>query len=399
VNAGAGPYTFVSLSRNPWSDVWLNRQHIMSRMAREHRVLFCSRVPRWEEYYWKVLLHEPIRWRSRPITPTLVDLRPWPWLPRVDQWRDLDSALQKLHVARIRSSLRRRGWDNRILYVWHPDLAEMVGRFDERLVCFHCHDDYTGFGYLSERERRVVADRVKRLLDRADLVFAVGEALKAKLGRDDIHLIPNAVDYELYERVCRSDAPPPDEIARIPHPIVAHMGRLNAKVDFELLGRLARARRTWSVVAIGPVLDDLGAQEQAAFEAFLAEPNAYHIDNRPVPEIPRYLKHVDVALMAYRPIGWVRTISPIKLYEYTAVGKPIVATDIEELRRYPEYVTIAASLDEWIAAIEYWLANDTDALVEKRKALARANSWDVRCRRILELIGQKLGETPGARPA
>jgi glycosyltransferase involved in cell wall biosynthesis len=388
----ARPYTFVSCSYNPWSDVWLNRQYIMSRLAREHRVLFCSRAPRWEEYYWKILLHEPIQWRSREVMPHLVDLRPWPWLPRIGQWSDLDRFLQKLHFARIRSSLRRRGWTNRILYVWHPDLADMVGRFDERLVVFHCYDDYTAFAHLSNAERLVVTDRMHRLLQRADLVFATGEALRARLGRDDAHIVPNAVDYALYARALAADEPPPDELARIPHPILAHMGRLNVKVDFRLLAAIARARRDWSVVLIGPVLGEFPPTERAALDELLTQPNAHHIDGKPVPEIPRYLKHIDVGLMAYRPMGWVQHISPIKLYEYTAAGKPIVASDIAELRRHPEYVTIARSPDEWVGAIAHWLSHDAEPLVQARLAFARANSWDARCRTILSLIATKLGD-------
>ena len=384
------PYTFVSFARHPWSDVWQTWQHIMARMARDHRVLFCSRVPSWEEYFHKIKAHEPIRWRSRRISRTLTDLRPWPWLPRVPECRHLDRFLGKLHAGRLRLALRRRGWDNRITYIWHPEMAEMARRLNERLVCFHCYDDYLGYTYLTDQMRRKLSEQMARLLDRADLVFAAGESMRTLLARKDVHIIPNGVDYELFATAYDRHEPPPPDMAKIPHPIVAHMGRLNVKIDYGLLAEIARRRRDWSVVLIGPFTGFFPAEQRALVDDLLAQPNAYHIPGKPVSELPRYLRHVDVALMAYRPVGWVRHISPIKLYEYAAAGKPIVATDITELQRYANYLTIAYTPDEWIAGIEHWLAYDSEELAGKRMALARENSWDVRCQRILELITEKL---------
>ena len=384
------PYSFVSLSYEPWSDVWLNRQHIMSRLARTDRVLFCSRIPLWKELLWKLKVHEPIAWRPRQITPTLKELRPVPWFPRVPEWPDLDRSLQKLQAARIRRALHRAGWDNRIVYTWHPEMEEMVGRFDERLVCFHCYDDYTRYTWLSEAQRRRVGDQMKHLLDKADLVFAAGEAMAAQLGRRDVHVIPNGVDYELFATAHdRTEAPPP-EMARIPHPIVGHIGRLQSGLDFGLLGELARRRRDWSVMLLGPIPGRLPPDRRALFEAFRAEPNAYYIEGKPVRELPRYLRHVDVGLMAYKVEGWLKTAFPLKLFEYMAAGKPSVSSPLDECVRYSDIVAIAESVDEWIAAIEQWLANDSEALAQKRMAIAKANSWDVRCRRILELIDSTL---------
>jgi glycosyltransferase involved in cell wall biosynthesis len=386
------PYTFVSFSRHPWSDVWLNRQHIMSRMARRHRVLFFSRVPRWKEYWWKLLTHEPIRWRSRAIMPSLIDLRPWPWLPGVPEWPDLDRFVDKLHVARIRSSLRRRRWDNRIVYVWHPEMAHMVGRFGERLSVFHCYDDYASYSWLSAGARRSIEEQIRRLLDTTDLVFAAGDAMRQTLARDDVHVIPNGVDYELFATAYGGDEPPPADMARIPQPIVAHVGRLHMGIDFELLTEIARRRRDWSVLVLGPIPGTYWAEQQAAYDAFRREPNAYHIEGKPVAELPRYLRHVRVALMAYRMTDWTRRIFPLKLFEYLAAGKPCVGPPLDENIRYKEYVTVAGSADEWVQAIEQWLHADSDEIARKRMALAHQNSWDSRCERILALIAQKLGE-------
>jgi len=385
---------FLSFSLDAWSPVWLNRHHIMSRMAKQAPVLFVSQRARPRDTIASFFLHHLPRPGRRQIAPNLIELVPPRWLPRFETIPPIERLVQTTEAMMVHRGLRRYAPASRILYLWHPQFEPMVGRFGESLVVFHCYDDYAGMPGLTPGQQARITRAQERLARRADLVFAAGESMRTLIPREDVHVIPNGVDYELFATAHERDTPPPPEMASMPHPIVAHIGRLNVKIDFELLGEIARRRRDWSVVLIGPFAKYIAPELQARLDAFLAHPNAYHIPGKPVVELPRYLRHVDVTLMAYRPIGWVHHISPIKLFEYTATGKPIVATDIEELRRYPEYATLAHTPDEWIAAIEHWLANDSEELARKRMAFAKANSWDVRCRRILELIESKL-ETSG----
>jgi len=392
MNSRIEPYTFVTFSRAPWSAYLQPWEQTMSRLAREHRVLMCSRAPRWQEVWWKLRLRELIRWRSTTITPNLVDFRPWPWTPRVLEWPDLDRAVEKLHVARIRTALHRRAWGNRITYIWHPEMVRMAGRFGERLTCFHCYDDYAGYSWLDEAGRRETREQTARLVAKADLVFASGEAMRETLPRDDVLVVPNAVDYDVFATAHDESGPPPEDMIGIPQPIVGHVGRLHRNIDFRLLAEIARRRRDWSVLALGPIPGSYPAEQQAAYDAFVREPNAYRIEGKPVAELPRYLRHVRVALMAYEVVPWTRRIFPLKLFEYLAAGKPCVGPPLDELVRHAEYVSIARTADEWTAAIEHWLANDSEALAAKRMTLAKANSWDVRCRQILRAIAAKLGD-------
>jgi glycosyltransferase involved in cell wall biosynthesis len=393
------PYTFISFARTPRSTTMQTWDQITSRLAREHRVLFCSRVAPWAEAL-SVLMRNPLGWRSGQVTRNLVELRPWPWLPRVPQWGALDAALQKLHVARIRASLERHGWDNRIVYIWHPAMADMAGRFDERLVCFHLYDDFGGYTFLPERERLKLIEQTRRLAQRADLVLAAGHAMGATLGRDDVCIVPNGVDAEAYARAARRPGPAPDELRWLPRPIVAHVGRLMNVVDYELLEAIARRRPSWSIVLLGPFVGGFTASERRSADRLLDLDNVHHIGGKPAVELPRYVAHIDVGLIAYRLTGWIRRIFPLKTLEYLAAGKPCVSAPIDELVHHWRHAAVASTPDEWVAAIERALAESSPELIEKRMALARDNSWDARCRQIVRLIDERLaGEGSGARQA
>ncbi len=381
---------FISFSIDHWAPVWLNRHHIMSRIAKRSPVLFVSQRARPLDSVANFFLHHLPRPGLRQITPNLLELVPPQWIPRIET-PALDALPRQIHVSTVRRAARRLGPGKRVLYLWHPQFAPMAGRFGESLVVFHCYDNYLGYTYLSAAERRRIGLAQERLARCADLVFASGEAMRELLPNDvEVHVIANGVDFESHERVRAEGAPVPDEFKAIPRPILAHIGRINAKLDFPLLTALARRRRDWSVVLVGPHEGLLRPQDIPEYNAMVAEPNVYRVGFVPPDELARYVQAMDVGLMAYRLSGWVIKGFPLKLFEYLAGGKPIVATDIEELHRYPDYVTLVRTPDEWIAAIEHALANDSEALARKRIAFAAQNSWNERCERILELIHSKL---------
>ncbi|MBD3198073.1 MAG: glycosyltransferase, partial [Candidatus Lokiarchaeota archaeon] len=52
-------------------------------------------------------------------------------------------------------------------------------------------------------------------------------------------------------------------------------------------------------------------------------------DPVPIEEIPKFISQCDLAVLPFPPfIGW-RVSSPIKLFEYLAMGKCVVVTEIE----------------------------------------------------------------------
>ena len=384
---------FISFSLEPWSPVWLNRHHVMSRIAARHPVLFVSQRGWPREILADLLRHHLPRPGLRRLGPNLLELVPTRFVPRLET-PPLDAPLRAIHIAFVRDAARLLGRGERVLYLWHPDFEPMAGRFGERLLVFHCYDNYCGYHYLSADQKRRLTRAQTRLARRADLVFASGEAIRELLPGDvTVHVIANGVDFESHERVRAEGSPVPDEFKSIPRPILAHIGRINAKLDFPLLREIARRRRDWSVVLVGPHEGLLAPKDMPEYEAMLAEPNVYRVGFVAPDEMARYIQAMDVGLMAYRLSGWVIKGFPLKLFEYLAGGKPIVAPELEELRLYDEHVRFAATPDEWIGAIERALTDTADEKRRARIALAARNSWDERCRRILELINAKLGRT------
>ncbi len=82
-------------------------------------------------------------------------------------------------------------------------------------------------------------------------------------------------------------------------------------------------------------------------------------------------------------------ISPTKTPEYLAAGKPVVSTAIRDVvRPYGEMglVQITSTAEEFIAAIEREMNENTELRLEKVDKFLAKNSWDNTWRAMSELI-------------
>jgi len=110
--------------------------------------------------------------------------------------------------------------------------------------------------------------------------------------------------------------------------------------------------------------------------------------------VPSYAAHMDVNTMCYRQQGdgWWLGISPLKLFEYLAVGKPIVSSDVEAVRGHAHLIHIARTDEEWLHALQTALTAGGPGTPNQRIAAAFDNSWDHRVSDIENLIRRHTGQ-------
>jgi glycosyltransferase involved in cell wall biosynthesis len=153
----------------------------------------------------------------------------------------------------------------------------------------------------------------------------------------------------------------------------------------------------------------VGSYDASSERAFVRAPNATLLGARDYSDIPSYLAAFDVAIIPYVVGGQIDYVYPKKLHEYLAAGKPVVATDLPELRPFEGIIRIGRSPDEFVRKIEGCLQENADAalsarLAAERMALAKANTWEHRVNRIVELLdaglpNEGLRATPHLRTA
>jgi glycosyltransferase involved in cell wall biosynthesis len=306
-----------------------------------------------------------------------------PWRQRYSLANRIDAGLTAWAVRRAARSLPRPV----VLWVYDPTAARTIGSCGEAFAVYDCVDDYAA-PVADAREKQLVLEADARAARRARLVFTTTKGLEARHRRNNgaTFLIRNAGDYEMFVHA-RDRSLAGSDVAGLPCPILGFVGNLiSLKVDFDLLEAVARARPSWTLVLVGPA----GADARSALARLTELPNVCSFGLRPLEELPSYVAAFDVGLIPYRSNEYTRNCFPLKVYEYLAAGKPVVAAGLPELLGMEPDVVVAEDRNEFIESVEAALSTSGDADVARRQRLAGENSWEQRTERLLSVVAHEL---------
>jgi UDP-galactopyranose mutase len=345
----------ICLSHLRWNFVYQRPQHLLSRCARDHRVVF---------------VEEPISDVSEPE----LELRAEgaltvavPHLP-ADLAPDLAEAAQRRMIDRLVYQL-----DNPRPVLWYltPMAIAFTNHLKARAVVYDCMDELSLF----HGAPPVLKDREALLLKHADVVFTGGHSLyeykRAHSQHRNIHPFPSSVDIAHFARARELLADPADQ-AEIPHPRVGFFGVIDERTDLALLAELAEQRPDLQFVMIGPVV-------KISPDSLPRLPNLHWLGSKTYDELPGYLSSWDVAMLPFARNDATRFISPTKTPEYLAAGKPVVSTSIVDVvKPYGRegLAWIADSAGEFAAAIDEALRSDRAARLAHADAFLAGLSWD-----------------------
>jgi glycosyltransferase involved in cell wall biosynthesis len=375
-------YDIICVSTSPWQRPWGSRQQIMSRLCLHNRVLFIEYQYSIADYFRKPGLWPGVfKKRLRMIDRNLAVYTPLPILPFRYYSRAVNLCNQRFLLGQIRRLSKKLGFSNILLWVFEPTSYVLVHKVHERLSVYHCIDNFKH--EKEQRSRFACIEKMEaRLCRDCDIVLASSRALlddKIKLNPKTF-LMPSAVNDAFFgDRTGRASGSAFKDIP--PGPRIGVVGTLDHRVDYELLASIARNKSDWRIIVIGdqkgPGAGALRAMRNIYFPGWVANDT-----------LADYIDSCDVCLIPYRLNRFTDGISPIKFYEYCALGKPVVATDMAELRPFARrgLVTIAGRADSFIAAIEDALRNDSSDRKAARKAFAGDNRWSARVEAISDIV-------------
>ena len=108
-------------------------------------------------------------------------------------------------------------------------------------------------------------------------------------------------------------------------------------------------------------------------------PRDYHV-------LKNYARHADILTIPFKINDITKSTSPVKIFEYMALHKPIVTTDLNECHKYKS-VLIAKNHQEFMDNLDsaMKLRNDKKyiQLLDKE---AKENDWSKKAEAIIDLI-------------
>lgn len=316
-------------------------------------------------------------------TDTAPVVRPWPIYPQL-LWpalkeRNLRRAIRR-RARQLRTSLSRvLDWSQSVALVVSPVWTPWLDELPFRSVIYDCIDDVAV--HIPRPELRdLYLSWERALIGRATGGVATAERLAQYLHakRPDlpVEIIRNGVDVARFREAARS-APRPPDLPRERRPIVGFVGALYNWIDWRLIGDVVRALSEVDFVFVGPHEEPTGLTKIAQL------PNARFLGARPYRDVPRYIEAFDVCWVPFTQDSVAFAANPVKIYEYLALGKPVVSTPVADTETFGDLVRVGSNAADITEALRQALQRSPDDS-EARVAFANANTWAARARDYVE---------------
>jgi teichuronic acid biosynthesis glycosyltransferase TuaH len=227
------------------------------------------------------------------------------------------------------------------------------------------------------------------LVRQSDIVLANSSYFAEQLRplNPNTHVLNTGVNLELYDAARHWDKPV--DMQQLPSPIIGYTGAIiESRLDSELLYNIAQRLPEYNFIFVGP--------EDEHFKTHLLHQlnNVFFLGRKEVEELPQYIRHFDVCInpQILNPI--TDGNYPLKIDEYLAMGKPVVATSTHTMRDvFSAHTHLAISVDEWISALHKAVGEISNQnLADARIAFAHTHSWAHSVETIYKAIEEYISE-------
>lgn len=207
--------------------------------------------------------------------------------------------------------------------------------------------------------------------------------MKEKRGSlKNIHTVSNGVNLNNFTNLNKKIKLSEDYEAMLKEnkPIIGYYGAIASWLDYDLLLKLAKERPNYNICLIGAKYDD-------SFKKNINNMpnNIYYFEPKKIEELPYYARHFNVAMIPFLINEITEATNPIKLFEYMALEKPIVVTDLRECYKYKS-VKIAKSRKEFIKVIDELVKPIDNEYKKLSIKEAEENSWQAKAEDITKIM-------------
>lgn len=240
------------------------------------------------------------------------------------------------------------------------------------------HADIIG----NNKANQFLLNRHKYIMENkcAELVLCVSKKLYQEVlkyyPKDKVLLSPNGVDYQHFQ-VKKKNINLPEEMSilvKSKKPIIGYYGAIAPWLDYKLINQTAKNNPNWQFIFIGLNYGDgLKNLNQNL-------PNIHFFGAKDYEELPKYGIWFDIAIIPFQKGNIAKATSPLKIYEYMAMGKPTIVTeDLLECYRLDGVLISKNTITDFTNKIKIALKEIKSlSLTKKIKKQAQECTWQKR---------------------
>lgn len=219
------------------------------------------------------------------------------------------------------------------------------------------------------------------MLKYADMVVATAALLvdqtskyfkKYNLPKKEVYYLANAVDDELFEPRKRYDKP--EDLIQGEKTLIYYGSLWGEWFDWNLIEEVAKSNPKSTINLIGDYKAVLDKKDSLP-------KNVHFLGLKKQTELPAYLVYSDYAILPFKCCDIGNYVSPLKIFEYIAMNKLVLATNLPDIDGYPNLFN-SNSAKEWNKI----LSRNNKVDIEKRDEFVFNNNWYNRCSKIIDTL-------------
>lgn len=278
-----------------------------------------------------------------------------------------------LLAEQVRDAAASMGMRHPLVWVACPPAAEVLERIPSAGVVYQRTDRFEHFPGVDSAKIRGYDLALK---EEADLtVFCSSSVYEDEKGEcRSAAFIDHGVDFGDFAAAGDGAVPEPEDVREIARPRIGFVGGIDAwTFDPGLFNEVAGSMPDASFVLVGAC---------SLPEGWCTRENVHLLGRKPYEQVAAYMAACDVLIMPWNKSPWIKACNPVKLKEYLAVGRPVVSTSFDELKKYDGYVHVADDAASFVAKIREALAAPVDK--ERLRRRVEAETWAAKASLVIE---------------
>lgn len=285
--------------------------------------------------------------------------------------------IQKINLSLLKSQIKPLTDNDTIIWITNPSkiMPDLISGLNYRAMVYELIDDNEKIH--SARKNDIMITE-QWLINKADLIITTASRLYEKVKsinqNKETIIVGNGVEYDFFNKEFFRK---PKELKGMKK-VVGYVGSIDSWVDFETIQFIADKREDLSFVFVGPI----------KVENLPSGKNIHFLGRKDYASVPDYCSSFDACLIPFTAGEFADTINPVKLYEYFALGKPVIAYNMKELNSFSELLYLAEDKRDFLKKLELAITETDECARLKRKELAKLNDWSIKATKLKDALSK-----------
>lgn len=244
-----------------------------------------------------------------------------------------------------------------------PYISDLIGELPVDRWVYYCVDDWSCW---PEMDAKPLRDMESELIEKCDAIICVSRALQSRIaqqtGRTSM-LLQHGFDEQFLRRPRSKRL-----LKQYPGRKILYWGLIDQRLDPEIVTACAKAFPKDSFIFVGPTANP--------FKELFAPNNVYAHGVVEYNQLPMLAMESDVLIMPYADTEVTRQIQPLKMLEYLAVEKPIIARNLPSTSEWSDCLDVADSPEEFVTLLKERLAKGSTYAQRKARKRVEEHSWE-----------------------